>query len=104
MDRLILAGKLESLRRCIKRIEDRKPASVDHLIQDPDRQDILVLNLTRAVQLSIDIGSHLISNTDQATPQTMGEVFTVLNEIGAVSAETCEQLKKAVGFRNIAVT
>ncbi|HRN80903.1 MAG TPA: DUF86 domain-containing protein [Nitrosomonas europaea] len=103
MDRLILAGKLESLRRCIKRIEDRKPANVDYLIQDADRQDILVLNLARAVQLSVDIGSHLISNTDQATPQTMGEVFTTLNEIGAVSAETCEQLKKAVGFRNIAV-
>lgn len=103
MDRLILTGKLESLRRCIMRIEDKKPVDVDHLIQDPDLQDILVFNLTRAVQLSVDIGSHLISNTDHAAPQTMGEVFTILNKISAVSLETCERLKKAVGFRNIAV-
>jgi uncharacterized protein YutE (UPF0331/DUF86 family) len=103
MDHLILSGKLESLRRCIKRIEDKKPVDVDHLIQDPDLQDIMVLNLTRAVQLSVDIGSHIISDTDETAPQTMGEVFTTLNKIGAISQKTCEQLKKAVGFRNIAV-
>jgi uncharacterized protein YutE (UPF0331/DUF86 family) len=103
MDYLILSGKLESLRRCIKRIEDKKPVDVDHLIQDPDLQDILVLNLTRAVQLSVDIGSHIISDTDETAPQTMGEVFTTLNKIDVISLKTCEQLKKAVGFRNIAV-
>lgn len=103
MDHLILSGKLESLRRCIKRIEDKKPVDVDHLIQDPDLQDILELNLTRAVQISVDIGSHIISDTDETAPQTMGEVFTTLSKIGAISQATCEQLKKAIGFRNIAV-
>jgi uncharacterized protein YutE (UPF0331/DUF86 family) len=33
----------------------------------------------------------------------MGEVFTTLNKIGTISQKTCEQLKKAVGFRKIAV-
>jgi uncharacterized protein YutE (UPF0331/DUF86 family) len=33
----------------------------------------------------------------------MGEVFTTLHELGAISLDTCEQLKKAIGFRNIAV-
>ena len=33
----------------------------------------------------------------------MGEVFTTLNELGIISADTCEQLKKSIGFRNIAV-
>lgn len=37
MDWLILAGKLESLRRCIKRIEDRKPVSVVILETAVDR-------------------------------------------------------------------
>jgi uncharacterized protein YutE (UPF0331/DUF86 family) len=103
MDPLILAEKIESLRRCIKRIEDKKPESVDLLMQNLDLQDILVLNLTRAVQLSVDIGSHIISNTDESAPQTMGEVFTTLNKLGVITAETSQQLKKAVGFRNVAV-
>ncbi|MBX3629651.1 MAG: hypothetical protein KF908_06975 [Nitrosomonas sp.] len=50
MDTVVLAEKLESLRRCIRRIEDKKPVHVNHLKQDIDLQDILVLNLTRAVQ------------------------------------------------------
>lgn len=103
MDTVVLAEKLESLRRCIRRIEDKKPVHVNHLKQDIDLQDILVLNLTRAVQLSVDIGSHIISESDYMAPQTMGNVFTVLQEIGAISAQTCHQLKKAVGFRNVAV-
>jgi len=98
-----LTEKLESLRRCIRRIEDKKPVDVDQLKQDIDLQDILVLNLTRAVQLAVDIGSHIISQSEQTTPKTMGDIFSVLQEIGAISAQTCTQLKKAVGFRNVAV-
>jgi uncharacterized protein YutE (UPF0331/DUF86 family) len=103
MDQLILAEKIESLRRCIQRIEDKKPDNVNLLIQDLDLQDILVLNLTRAVQLSVDIGSHIISDTSEPPPQTMGEVFTTLNKLGAITPDTCGPLKKAVGFRNVAV-
>ena len=46
MDQVILAQKLESLRRCIRRVEQKIPADVNQLVQDPDCQDILVLNLT----------------------------------------------------------
>jgi len=75
MDQVILAQKLETLRRCIQRVEEKTPSNVDQLIQDPDVQDILVLNLTRSVQLCVDIGSHVISETDELAPTTMGDVF-----------------------------
>jgi hypothetical protein len=65
MDQVILAQKLESLRRCIQRVEEKTPSNANQLIQDPDVQDILVLNLTRAVQLCVDIGSHVISESDE---------------------------------------
>lgn len=57
MDTVVLVEKLESLRRCIRRIEAKKPDNADQLKQDIDLQDILVLNLTRAILLSVDIGS-----------------------------------------------
>ncbi|MEE8057445.1 MAG: DUF86 domain-containing protein [Pseudomonadales bacterium] len=103
MDQMILAEKLESLRRCIKRIADKKPRLIDSLIIDPDIQDILVLNLTRAIELCVDIGSHIISGSEATVPQTMGDVFTILQQLNAISAQTSQQLKKAVGFRNIAM-
>lgn len=103
MDQLIPAEKLESLRRCISRIDEKKPARVELLIDDPDVQDILVLNLTRAVQLCVDIGSHMISESDETAPKTMGDVFETLQKLNLVSAKTCQQMKKAVGFRNVAI-
>lgn len=103
MDQMIIAEKLESLRRCIQRIEDKTPEDAGNLIRDIDLQDILVVNLTRAVQISVDIGSHIISSANQPMPQTMGDVFTKLQELDAISQETSERLRKAVGFRNIAV-
>ena len=103
MDRIIVAEKLESLRRCVRRIQEKTPADVESLTKDPDAQDILVLNLTRAIQLCVDTGSHIISASGEVAPATMGEVFPRLNELGAITAATAETMKKAVGFRNIAV-
>ena len=103
MDQMIIAEKLESLRRCVQRIEDKTPKDAGSLIRDIDLQDILVVNLTRAVQISVDIGSHIISSVNQPMSQTMGDVFTKLQELDAISQETSERLRKAVGFRNIAV-
>ena len=103
MDRLILSEKLESLRRCVQRIEQKTPLEIETLIQDADVQDILVLNLTRAVQLCVDIGSHIVSASGASAPKIMSEVFEILEELGAIAPPTCKAMQQAVGFRNIAV-
>ena len=103
MDRVIVAEKVESLRRCIQRIQEKTPPEIESLITEPDLQDILVLNLTRAVQLCVDIGSHIIGTSGEAAPVTMGDVFITLNKLGVITVATCDSMKKAVGFRNIAV-
>ena len=99
----IVAQKIESLRRAVQRIAEKTPADVSSLIDDADLQDILVLNLARAVQLCVDIGSHVISRTAEPAPSTMGEVFTTLAKLDILSATTAESMRKAVGFRNVAV-
>ena len=103
MDRVIVAEKLESLRKCIQRIKDKTPLEIGPLLTEPDLQDIVVLNLTRAVQFCVDIGSHVISTSGETAPVSMGDVFVTLNKLGVITTTTCESMKKAVGFRNIAV-
>ena len=49
MDREVIAQKLESLRHCLQRIESKCPADAQTLATDPDLQDIVALNLSRAV-------------------------------------------------------
>ena len=103
MDKLVLAQKLESLRRCLQRIEQKRPATVAALETDADLQDVIVLNLTRTVQLSVDIASHIVSQSNEPSPSTMGETFLTLMHLGIIDQPTSESLRKAVGFRNIAV-
>ena len=103
MDREVIEQKLESLRRCVERVRQKSPATAAALAIDPDAQDILTLNLTRAVQLCVDIGAHLIASQDKAAPDTMGQTFDVLADMGVISAELAVRMKKSVGFRNIAV-
>lgn len=103
MDREIVEQKLESLRRCLLRIETKCPSDADTLASDIDLQDIIALNLSRAVQISVDIGAHLIAGMEVPPPGTMGQTFDLLAQEGVLKNELAGCLKKAVGFRNIAV-
>lgn len=103
MDTLILEEKLESLRRCIARIENKRAESGQQLRADVDRKDILTLNLTRAVQLCVDMAMHIITESDEPVPQTMGEAFDALAHLGVIDGEFGDRMKAAVGFRDIAV-
>ena len=103
MDQQIIANKIESLRRCLARVEQRCPQSVDELLNDLDAQDVLTLNLSRAIQLCVDISLHILSASNQTVPQTMADAFTGLVKEGIISVDTEEKMRKAVGFRNIAI-
>lgn len=103
MDRLIVQERLESLRRCIARVEAKRSPTVDALAGDPDAQDILSLNLTRAVQLCVDIGAHLIADTNAPSPQNMGETFDRLAAMSYISSSLAARMKAAVGFRNVVI-
>lgn len=103
MDRELIGEKLESLRSCVRRIEAHCPRDLEALRADPDTQDILTLNLTRAIQLCVDIGVHIIGQSELAPPATMGETFDQLAQSGLLDAELARRLRQAVGFRNIAI-
>jgi uncharacterized protein YutE (UPF0331/DUF86 family) len=103
MDAMILAGKLEWLRRCVARVEARRAATPAALAADVDVQDIVTLNLTRAIQLCVDASAHVLADADQPTPSTMGEAFDLLAAEGVIDAALASRLRGAVGFRNLAV-
>lgn len=103
MDRELIEEKIESLRRCVRRIEDKRVESVDALQADWDTQDILSVNLTRAVQLCVDIAAHLIAETDHSSPDTMAEGFDRLRDMDVLPVGLAQRLKGAVGFRNVAI-
>ena len=69
---------------------------------DLDLQDVLVLNLSRAVQICVDLAAHLITDLPLPPPDTIGLASDYLEQGGILDAELALRMKKTVGFRNIA--
>jgi uncharacterized protein YutE (UPF0331/DUF86 family) len=103
MDKIILEKKVDSILRCLNRIDDRIPNSKYDFLRDLDAQDVVILNLTRAVQLSVDIATHILSTTNQPIPSTMAEAFVSLERINIISSEIADKMRRSVGYRNVAV-
>ena len=103
MDRDVVTAKLESLRHCVERVRTRTPASVEELSSCYDTQDIICLNLERAVQACVDIAAHIVSDTECTVPDSMAGTFDALERQGVLSRDLTERMRRAVGFRNISV-
>jgi len=75
----------------------------EELIRNYDLQDILSVNLQRAVQLSVDIALNMLSNLSRTLPDTMEEAFIALRKHGVISEGMANALRISVGLRNVAV-
>ncbi len=104
MDTELVTSKLESLNRCVERLRTKTPENLECLREDIDAQDIIAVNLERAVQICVDIALHWIATVSRIPmPETMAESFRVLADQGAVPEPVARDLISAVGFRNLSV-
>lgn len=108
MDRDVIARKLEQLRHHVARIESKKPFLAADLAAGEDLRDVVVFNLVQAVEVCVDVGMHIVSESSLPPPESMGEVFDRLAGLSVFSSraedtELVRRLKQAVGFRNVAV-
>ena len=103
MDPALIERKLESLDRCIQRINEKYPDSPNDLAEDYDRQDIIAVNLERGVQSCVDLATHLLAAGKLPLPASAAEAFRSLAAEGMIDRAIADQMAKAVGLRNIAV-
>jgi len=102
LNRDVLIAKLVQLQDAIDRVQAKRPDTVDQLLADRDLQDIIAKNLERAVQVSIDIATHLATMNGMAPP-TASDAFRALAEAGHLDREVASAMVRAVGFRNVSV-
>lgn len=100
----VLLNKLATISRCIQRIhEEYGAADNDELATNYTKQDSVILNIQRACEAVIDIGTHIIRKKQLEVPQTRKEIFVVLEKNKIIDHELSVKLQAMVGFRNIAV-
>ena len=80
-----------------------RPRRSRKLISDYDAQDIICLNLERAVQACVDIAAHILSEGECPMPESMAGTFEAMERQGTLTRDLAERMRRAVGFRNISV-
>lgn len=101
MERVVL-NKIESIERCIKRIKETVERA-DFDLNNFDFQDIIILNLQRACQQSIDLAMYIVSNKKLGLPSNSRDAFIILKDSKIISDEISLTLTRMVGFRNIII-
>lgn len=99
----IVINKAEIIERALARVRDTYASHREDLEQSFDAQDIILLNLQRACEASIDLAMHIVRVRALGLPKDSKTAFDLLHQAGEISAELADKLKRMTGFRNIAV-
>jgi len=102
IDSDVIIAKVDYIQRCLKRIKDVTELKPDKL-ENLDTQDIVVLNLQRGIQASIDLAAHIIAEEGWGVPRELREHFDLLHKNNLIDQELTTKLRNMVGFRNIAI-
>jgi len=98
----VLLAKLGSIQRCLQRIHTVTHGEASS-VRNIDTQEIVVLNLQRAIQSALDLAAHLISARGWGLPDSLKQHFTILEQQRVLDADLAARMRAMTGFRNIAV-
>lgn len=98
----IILNKVDTIERCIIRIRDVYDFEPENL-KDFTLQDSIILNLQRAIEATIDIAMHIVSEKKLGLPQSSRDSFKILLENNIISDLILLNINDMIGFRNIAV-
>ena len=101
VDRGVLAAKLAELALRTARARSHCPATAEALAADLDTLDIVSFNLMLAVQVCLDVASHLIADQRWRPAGTLAGAFERLREHGVIGAATATSLGRAAGLRHV---
>lgn len=99
----VLLNKAAIIERCVQRARDEYEKDTTPFATDITRQDAAILNIQRACEAALDMGTHLIRRERLGIPQSARHVFDLLAQAEQLDSAQAAILKNMVGFRNIAV-
>jgi len=99
----IALNKAATIERCLKRINDEYKGREQFFLTDFNKQDVIVLNLLRAIEAAIGMCAYWIRKHHLGLPQSSQEMFSLLEEAKIIDHNLSEKLQNMISFRNIAL-
>ncbi len=100
VDKSLISRKLERVESYVNQVRDKKDPGIKSFMADRDLQSIILFNLIQAIQTCIDIGAHIISDSEWGTPSTQAEIYKILSEHKVISKPLARRMIQMCGFRN----
>ncbi|WFA08592.1 DUF86 domain-containing protein [Tissierella sp. Yu-01] len=98
---IVIKQRLKQLANSLRKIEKYRAFTLDEFIQDEVAQDVVEYNLFIAINMMIDIATHIVVDNNMGNPDTLGDAFTVLNKENYLGDGETIIYKNMVGLRNI---
>ncbi len=99
----VLINKAAAIERCVARAREEYAADPAGFASNFTRQDAAILNIQRACEATLDMGLHIIRRERLGVTQSARDTFTLLEQAGWITSTVAEQMRRMVGFRNVAV-
>jgi uncharacterized protein YutE (UPF0331/DUF86 family) len=95
-----LVNLTSELRKSVQRLSALSQLSEREFVSDPDKIGSAKYHLIVAIEVCIDICTHLISRNGYRVPENYADTFAVMSEVGALDSAFSEELMKMAKFRN----
>jgi uncharacterized protein YutE (UPF0331/DUF86 family) len=99
----VVFNKAEIIERVLTRVSVTYMAHAATLDRNLDAQDVIILNLQRACEASIDLAMHVVRIKGIGLPRESRDAFSLLEHNKIITSDMAKRLKNMVSFRNIAV-
>ncbi len=100
-DRDLIEKRLAFIETCVYQLRElAHPEQIEHDIRE---ERFTAHTLQIAIQASLDIASHIVSDRRLGEPETNRELFDLLRTDQWLSLELANTMRKMAGFRNIVV-
>jgi len=103
VDRDLLQRKLSDLEQYVDQVSEYRNIGTEEYRENWRSQRIIERTLQMAIEVCVDVASHVIADRGLPVPSTYVEAFDVLGQAGLIDRDLRDAMVKMVGFRNVIV-
>jgi uncharacterized protein YutE (UPF0331/DUF86 family) len=100
IDKSIILRKIGRIDTYLKQIGQKRDPGFEAFRKDKDLQSIVLFNLIQSIQAAIDIGAHIISDSEWGVPGSQADIFEIMAEHKIITRQLSQQMINMVDFRS----
>lgn len=100
IDKSLVLRKIERIDAYLKQVRQKRDPGFEVFRKDIDLQSIVLFNLIQSIQASVDIGAHIISDSEWGVPGSQADIFEILAQHKIITKQLSRLMINMVGFRN----